>query len=100
MGLNHSDGEQPMPQFSYIICELPNSFGTFENFKAAVGRVKELGYGGVEFNLTEPKGFEVDALRRFVESINLPVASFLTGASYFSEGLCLCSPRAEVRERA
>lgn len=89
-----------MAQFSYIIVERPDSFGTFENFKAALRRVKELGYSGVEFNLTEPKGFDVDALRTFVDSIDLPVVSFLTGASYFSEGLCLCSPRPEVRQRA
>ncbi len=89
-----------MARFSYIIVERPDSFGTFENFKAALLRVKELGYSGVEFNLTEPKGFDVDALRTYVDSIDLPVVSFLNGASYFSEGLCLCSPRAEVRQRA
>src|SRR5579864_7307112 len=89
-----------MAQFSYIIADRPDSFRTFEDFKAALHRVKELGYSGVELNLAEPKGFDIDTLRTFVDSIHLPVVSFLTGASYFGEGLCLCSPHAEVRKRA
>src|SRR5262249_21337856 len=89
-----------MAQLSYILVDRPDAFGTFENFKAALRRVKELGYRGVEFNLAEPMGFEVNALREYVDSINLPVVSFLTGANYFAEGLCLSSPSAEVRQRA
>ena len=89
-----------MAKFSFIIVERPDSFGSFEAFATALRFVKELGYKGVEFNLTGPSGYEVDALARVVESINLPVASFLTGANYFSDGLCLSSPRAEVRRQA
>jgi sugar phosphate isomerase/epimerase len=89
-----------MANLSYIIVERPDTFGSLDNFTAALRRIKELGYDGVEFNLTRPAGFEVDALARFVESIHLPVVSFLTGANYFSDGLCLSSPRAEVRQRA
>ncbi|MBI4472387.1 MAG: sugar phosphate isomerase/epimerase, partial [Acidobacteria bacterium] len=89
-----------MTKLSYIIVELPDSFGSFDNFAAALRRVKELGYHGVEFNLTRPAGFEVEKLARFVEAIDLRVVSFLTGANYFGEGLCLSSPRTEVRLRA
>jgi D-psicose/D-tagatose/L-ribulose 3-epimerase len=59
-----------------------------------------LGYAGVEFNLTRPADFKAQVLARFVESHHLPVVSFLTGANYFRDGLCLCSPRAETRQRA
>jgi sugar phosphate isomerase/epimerase len=89
-----------MTKISYIIAEHPNSFGSFGAFSDALRRVKELCYAGVEMHLSEPAGFEVDELLRLVESIDLPVVSFMTGAGYFSEGLCLSSPRAEVRERA
>src|SRR5262245_21233951 len=89
-----------MTQLSYIIVDRPDSFGTFENFKAALRHVKELGYSDVELNLAQPMGFEVNALRDFVGSIGLPIASFLTGANYFAEGLCLSSPSLEVRQRA
>ena len=68
--------------------------------RAVLRRIKELGYEGVEFNLTPPAGFELNDLRRFAESIRLQVLSFLTGANYFRHGLCLSSPRIEVRELA
>jgi D-psicose/D-tagatose/L-ribulose 3-epimerase len=89
-----------MVNVSFIIIEQPDSFGSFENFSAALRQIKELGYGGVEFNLTEPAGFELNDLARFTESIHLQIASFLTGANYFRHGLCLSSPRVEVREQA
>lgn len=89
-----------MRKFSYIIVERPDSFGSFENFEAALRRIKDFGYQGVEFNLTRPACLWIEALSRFVQSIDLPIASFLTGVNYFDEGLCLSSPRAEVRLRA
>jgi sugar phosphate isomerase/epimerase len=85
---------------SFVIAEQPDSFGSFENFSVALRRIKEFGYEGVEFNLTEPTGFELNDLVRFAESIHLRIASFLTGANYFRHGLCLSSPRIEVREQA
>ena len=89
-----------MANVSFVITEAPDSFGSFENFSAVLRRIKELGYEGVEFNLTEPTGFELNDLVRFAESIHLRIASFLTGANYFRHGLCLSSSRIEVREQA
>jgi len=89
-----------MPKFSFIIIEKPDSFGSFEQFAMALRCLKDVGYDGVEFNLTGPSGYEVDALARVVRSTGLPVVSFLSGANYFSDGLCLSSPRADVRRRA
>lgn len=89
-----------MRKISYIIVDHPNAFGSFAKFSDALRRVKDLGYAGVEFNLTDPAGFEVDELLHLVQSINLPVVSFLTGANYFMDGLCLSSPRPEIRDRA
>ena len=54
----------------------------------------------MEFGLARPADSELDALARFIDSIDLPVASFMTGGNYFGEGLCLSSPQAEVRQRA
>ena len=89
-----------MARFSFIIVERPDSFTSFEHFAAALRTVKELGFAGVEFNLTGPGGYEIDAIERLVKSIDLPVVSFLTGANYFSDGLCLSSPNPEVRRQA
>jgi len=89
-----------MVNFSFVITEPPDSFGSFENFSAVLRRINELGYQGVELNLTQPTGFELNVLARFVEANRLRIVSFLTGANYFRHGLCLSSPRTEVREQA
>jgi sugar phosphate isomerase/epimerase len=89
-----------MPKFSFILLDTPDSFAAFEPLAAVLRRLKELGFEGVEFNLAGPVGVDVDAVSRLVESLPLPVVSLLSGANYFREGLCLSSPRAEVRERA
>ena len=89
-----------MKNLSYILIEQPASFGSFEHFADALRRIKDLGYHGVEFNLVRPSGFDVDALAQLTDSIELPVVSFLTGANYFGEGLCLSSPREDVRQCA
>lgn len=89
-----------MPSLSYILVERLDSFGSFEDLQSVLHHVKALGYGGVELNLTPNVSFKIEALARFVESIQLPIVSFLTGANYFSEGLCLSSPDASVRDRA
>jgi D-psicose/D-tagatose/L-ribulose 3-epimerase len=89
-----------MVKVSFVIAEQPDSFGSFESFSAVLRHIKELGYEGVEFSLTQPTGFELNELTRFAESIRLRIVSFLTGANYFRHGLCLSSPRIEVREQA
>jgi 5-keto-L-gluconate epimerase len=89
-----------MPSVSYILVEKLDSFGSFADLQSALRHIKALGYDGVELNLTPNVPFEMEALARFTESIQLPVVSFLTGANYFSEGLCLSSPEVGVRDRA
>lgn len=89
-----------MSPLSYILVERLDTFRSFEDLQQVLHRIKTLGYVGVELNLTSNVGSEMEALARFVESIELPVVSFLTGANYFTEGLCLSSPEVVVRDRA
>ena len=89
-----------MSKLSYIVVEQPASFGSFDNFAAALGRIKELGYQGVELNMVRPAGFDIDELAELAKSLELPVVSFMTGANYFGEGLCLSSPDTQNRRRA
>jgi sugar phosphate isomerase/epimerase len=89
-----------MAKFSSIIVERPDSFICVDGFAQVLGSVKELGFAGVEFNLTGRSDYEVEAIARAAQSINLFVVSFLTGASYLSDGLSLSSPSAEVRRQA
>jgi len=89
-----------MPPLSYILVDRLDSFGSFEDIQRVLHHIKALGYGGVELNLIPNVSFELESLAQFAESIQLPVVSFLTGANYFAEGLCLSSPEAGVRDRA
>ena len=89
-----------MPSLSYILVERLDSFRSLQDLQSVLRHVKALGYDGVELNLTPNLAFEMDALARFAETIQLPVVSFLSGANYFSERICLCSPNPEVRHRA
>ena len=88
-----------MSRLSYILVEQPDSFDSFDEFAKALRRIKELGYQGVELNMVRPAGFETDELADLSKSLDLPVASFMTGANYFGEGLCLSSPDAQLRQR-
>ncbi|MBI4551498.1 MAG: sugar phosphate isomerase/epimerase [Candidatus Latescibacteria bacterium] len=88
-----------MPSFSYIL-DPPGSFGTMAEFERALRRLKELGYAGIEFSLPSPPGFDLDALERALTATRLTMVSFLTGWSYFNEGLCLCAKDPAIRERA
>jgi sugar phosphate isomerase/epimerase len=89
-----------MSKFSFILLDTIDSSADFEPFGAALQKIKEVGFGGVELNLSGPPGHELDSVSRLVESLDLPVVSFLSGTNYFREGLCLSSPRSEIRERA
>ena len=89
-----------MPPLSYILVERLDSFNSFKDLQQVLHHLKALGYGGVELNLTPNVAFEMEVLAHFAESIQLPVVSFLTGANYFAEGLCLSSPEVGVRDRA
>src|SRR5262245_42075544 len=83
-----------MQSFSYILVERLDSSTSFADLQSVLHHIKALGYNGVELNLTPNVAFAMESLADFAESIQLPVVSFLTGANYFREGLCLSSPDA------
>jgi len=87
-------------RFSYILLKSPADFGSMPAFGQALRRIREIGFEGVELSLPQPLGFEVEALAAQAAEAELTICSFLSGWSYFNEGLCLCAPAAEVRARA
>ena len=89
-----------MMKVSYIVIDPPNSFGGFDKFMAVLRKIKALGFHAVEFNLTQPPGYELQDLLTFVQDIDLPVAALLTGSHYFDKGLCMSSAKDSVRRRA
>lgn len=89
-----------MTKFSFILCDPIESFGDQNHFADVLRTLKGIGYAGVEFNITSPGLTDSDGLLRLVEQIELPIVSFLTGANYFGQGLCLCSPNDDIRGKA
>ena len=75
-------------KYSFIVMDPPtrDTFATLQDY----------GYDGIELNMREP--FDLDSVERHLEDHNLIMPSFLTGEAYF-DGLCLSSPRAEVRRQ-
>lgn len=65
-----------------------------------MGRIAELGYQGIELTASHPFPYPVEEVIALTRKHKLPVASLLSGWSYSNEGLCLCSPKADVRQRA
>lgn len=65
-----------------------------------MGRIAALGYAGVELTVSHPMPYPVEDIIALTQKHGLPVVSLLSGWSYPNEGLCLSSPRAEVRQAA
>ena len=89
-----------MAKLSYILVDPLAPLGDFDALETVFRFLKDLGYRGVEFNLTALELARVDELVRLVERIDLPVVSLLTGANYFGEGLCLSSPQDDIRRKS
>jgi len=88
-----------MIKFSYIIIDPLSSFGSAADIQRTFAFLKECGYDGVEFNLTDPLGVESADLRKWIDDLGLVIPSFLTGEAY-KDGLCLSSPDESIRQRA
>lgn len=63
-------------------------------------RVAGLGYNGIELTASHPPPYPVEEVLALTRKHSLPVVSLLSGWSYANEGLCLASPREDVRRRA
>jgi sugar phosphate isomerase/epimerase len=63
-------------------------------------RIAGLGYRGIELSSSHPLPYPVEEIVALSRKHGLPVVSLLSGWSYANEGLCLASPRPEVRQQA
>src|SRR3989442_11249082 len=87
-----------MLRYSFIVMQRLSAFPSPEAFRGALATLSDCGYEGVELNVTEPLGLDLDLLDRWIREFHLRIPSFLTGEAYF-DGLCLSSPDADVRRR-
>jgi D-psicose/D-tagatose/L-ribulose 3-epimerase len=87
-----------MFHLSFIVIDRLASFESAEEFRRVLEYLKGVGYEGVELNLTEPPGIDLDRLEGWLADTGLVIPSFLTGEAY-QEELCLSSPDVSVRQR-
>ena len=87
-----------MMSLSYIVLPRLAAFESLDKLQRVFALLRECGYEGAELNITEPLGIEPRELERLLHEHNLVVPSFLTGEAY-SDGLCLCSPNADIRAK-
>ena len=65
-----------------------------------MGRIAGLGYQGIELSASHPFPYPIEEVVALTKKHKLQVVSMLSGWSYSNEGLCLCSPKADVRQQA
>lgn len=84
-------------KFSFIFYE---PVAELSELDRRMARLASLGYQGVELTASHPMPYAIDDVVALARKHGLPVVSLLSGWSYSNEGLCLASPRREVRQRA
>jgi sugar phosphate isomerase/epimerase len=84
-------------KFSYLTYEpIPQLVDLARRMELFAG----LGYQGIELTASHPMPYRIEEIEALTRKYNLPVVSLLSGWSYGNEGLCLSSPKADVRKRA
>jgi sugar phosphate isomerase/epimerase len=86
-----------MMKISYLLCDPTPDLAELDR---RMERIAALGYHGIELTATHPLGYSAEEIAALSRKHRLPIVSLLSGWSYAHEGLCLCSPDGDVRERA
>ena len=87
-------------KLGYIFVDPIHTFNSLEAFGRALQRVRDIGYEGAEISATPHLSANAGALKKMASEAGIHICSLMSGWSYFNEGLCFCSPDAEIRERA
>jgi sugar phosphate isomerase/epimerase len=87
-------------KLGYIFVDPIHTFDSLEVFGRALQRVRDIGYEGAEISATPNLNAQAGALKKKAAEAGIRICSLMSGWSYFNEGLCFCSPDAEIRERA
>jgi 5-keto-L-gluconate epimerase len=82
---------------SFLNCE---PIARLTELAARMELLASLGYQGIELSAKHPADYAAEDVLELCEKFRLPVVSMRCGWSYANEGLCLCSPKSEVRVRA
>jgi sugar phosphate isomerase/epimerase len=79
---------------------LPDDYSRNKDFGSLLEFLRELGFWGVELNLSEPKHHDFEAVRRFLGRFGLEFSMLATGMTASRLGLSLSQSNEAARERA
>jgi len=79
---------------------LPDDYGRNEEFASLLGWLQQSGYWGLELNMSDPNGFNFEAVRGFLGQFNLELSMLATGFTAGRLGLSLSDPDEDGRQRA
>lgn len=79
---------------------LPDDYRLNDAFARQLETMRQLGLWGVELNISDPRGFDFEVIRRFLERFDLHFSMFATGLTARRLGLSLSDPDEAARRRA
>lgn len=79
---------------------LPDDYRDNRDFAAMLEALRDLGFWGVEFNMSDPNSFNFEAVCGFVAKFDLRLSMLATGLTARLLGLSLSDPDEEIRRRS
>ena len=79
---------------------IAGDFSSFDAYADNIRIAKDMGYEAIELSLFYPLGYTTDQMNKFVQSIDMPIANFMTGLNAIRDNLWFSSPVKEVRDKA
>jgi len=79
---------------------LPENYPSNSDFSGAMAALKKYSFAGVELNIIEPLNIDTDELKSYLQSYNLRLTMFATGATAKASGLSLSDEIEEKRALA
>jgi len=104
LGFPSAQDQDPNPisfRFGVALSPQPTSFGPLlyaGRLAEGLRMAAQAGFSVVELSLRSVEGTDADGLAAMLDELNLSLAAIATGQSCIHDSLCLCDPRAEVRE--
>ena len=79
---------------------LPDDYGWNKEFRSLLELLQELGFWGLELNMSDPLNFNFEAVRGFLDQFNLKLSMLATGLTARRLGLSLSTPDEAVRRQS
>ena len=79
---------------------LPDDYRNDKPFRSLLDTLRQLGFWGVELNLSDPDAFDPGAVREFLGAFRLELSMLASGLTAKKLGLSLSSPDEGIRRRS